>query len=254
MSNPEGAFIPRPRKSESYIPIDEVSNEDIDRSGGFDWAFGRSPEEEIFDTQDEWKDWFTEEVAVGPDEDLPYDLYTRNEEDRDAQWWERVNRIGEELDGLGSDPDDFGGFAERHGLPDDITRKDVERLVSRQRKRETARVSDPANRGFVMRPTHGYRGKEMRDKHERGEQPAVRFDWKASLPDDFRERLEQDVSMNGGELEQNRQTFEAEMDLIADYAHLENLKFGDSRALISWGQKRNHIDDFEADRLRSVFG
>jgi hypothetical protein len=163
--------------------------------------------------------------------------------------------MGSELEDDDSDTDNFNEFAERHGLPGNITRNDIERLVARGKKLASAKEGEKlGDWSYTHRGPHGRRGKEPRDKRELGEKPVPLFDWKAHRPETWPDRLTEYVKKHGGNEEEDRRTVETQMDLIADFARLEHVKIASNDDLIGYGEKRKHVlTDFDAKRLRYVF-
>lgn len=205
---------------------------------------------------DKWDDFIFRQLKTLSDSEYEHQ---DDSENQDEAAWDKLSELGSAYEAfeISGDTEEYDDLLNRFGLPIDLPRKNLQRLIAKQKRNERKWESPaqlPVDEERAARQAHGRRGKAPRDKHELGEPPVPLFDWKAHRPENWSDKLDEDVEKNGGEAAQNYKTFEAEMDTIADFARLERRTFKNNGELISYGKKRKDVfSSFDAERLRNVF-
>ena len=150
---------PRKRKTDSFTPIDQVSEEDLHP----DYRTSRgllNPEEALIAAEDrefmkdisdeDWAAWVENMLTDDPPEDSTIEYPWEKNED---EYWQRLELLGRAYETREERHEDLQELMDRFRMPQGTSKQEIERLISKHSK--TGR-------------SYGIRGRENRNKHLRG--------------------------------------------------------------------------------------
>ena len=159
----DGWRNPRPRKAEKFVPIDEISPEDI--AAGFEQYMSKNPEEALIAKQereenldheyDGWREWVVKQLAQGDmDADDGYlpDYSSHEGDATDAGYWDKLDDFAREYETLAERHEDIEDLMDRFHLPRKMPPEQIYKFIH----------------GMENDRSHGHRGREHVGKHQKG--------------------------------------------------------------------------------------
>jgi hypothetical protein len=167
--------------SKKFIPIDEVSAEHV--AAGYEMPVPPTPEDIALGLEateePEWEEWLAGQFGHDFNDELDiFDETDPAEEAKEEVYWDRLGKIEPQFQTFEERGETFEDFKEQYDLPEQATRKDMERLFARERKYRSAHSSQAneihqQDRRFRA---NGPRGKEPLNKHLKGSETLRRPD------------------------------------------------------------------------------